>query len=308
MYDQDLRIILIAIMTFLTTAATACAVTRKGRSKFWIFFTFFFSPLFLIVEILPNRNKQKAPVLISCPLCHKEISSEVRKCHYCGHSMPRQHSLIALIYERLFCIVWILCIILIILGMILSISDTSSQPFPNNDYTQSDTNSLPNNSDNDDEYPHIEKKFNQWNLSSSKDYVILSYVQCNGICKTKVNPIEYAIILQVNKKEKNPLFSLLISIRSNTTQQINLNINGYRTTLKFFQPVGEMYMYARTIPYEETEAFLHEFTSVNNGYITSGNTNIYFTLNGTSAVVNQLIQEVEREHISLPPPFKSFPN
>lgn len=307
MQDQDLRYILIIIITLLSTTATACAIYRKGLSRIWIFLSLFFSPIFLIVELLPNKNKH-SPTIIPCPLCHKEISSEVRKCHYCGHSLPRQHSLIALIYERLICIVWILGIILIIIGMILSISDTSSQSYPKSDYTQSDTNSLPNDSDNDDEYPHIEKKFNQWNLSSSKDYVIISYVQCNGICKTKVNPIEYVIILQVNKKAKTPLFSLLVSIRSNTTQQINLNINGYRTTLKFFQPVGEMYMYARKIPYEETEAFLHAFTSVNSGYITSGNTNIYFTLNGTSAVVNQLIQEVEREHISLPPPFKSFPN
>lgn len=118
MYNSDLNLIVAIIVAFFSATATACAVNRKGRSKLWFFFTILFSPLFLIVELLPNKNKQKAPILISCPLCHKEISSEVRKCPYCGHNMPRQHSLFAIIYERIICVLWVFIIIFGILNFI----------------------------------------------------------------------------------------------------------------------------------------------------------------------------------------------
>lgn len=127
MYNSDLNLIVAIIVAFFSATATACAVNRKGRSKLWVFFTILFSPLFLIVELLPNRNKQKAPVLISCPLCHKEISSEVKKCPYCGHNMPRQHSLFAVIYERIICVVWVTVIILGAIGILIDNNNTSFQ-------------------------------------------------------------------------------------------------------------------------------------------------------------------------------------
>lgn len=187
MYNSDLNLIVAIIVAFFSATATACAVNRKGRSKAWIFFTILFSPLFLIVELLPNRNKQKAPVLISCPLCHKEISSEVKKCPYCGHNMPRQHSLFAVIYERIICVVWVTVIILGAIGILIDNNNTSFQ-------TSSEDNLKGGNSYNQDEIEPSQtsinksiKLFDKFNCSSPLNELTTIVINCHKNFKNQTD-------------------------------------------------------------------------------------------------------------------------
>lgn len=122
MSDRDINLIIGLIIAALSAIASACATHRKGLSNKWGIFTFFLSPLFLVVELLPNKNKKTyVPKIIPCPLCHKEISSEVRKCPSCGHSFPRKYSLFSITYEALVCVMWISIILISIFSL-----------FPNN--------------------------------------------------------------------------------------------------------------------------------------------------------------------------------
>ncbi|CAK7191848.1 hypothetical protein COMNV_00028 [Commensalibacter sp. Nvir] len=112
-FNLNLNLYSIIFGLIITTFSTVAAISikkRKGLSEIWVLLTFLCSPLLFVMELLPSKNKH-APTIISCPVCHKDISSEVNKCHHCGHLLPRKYKPTAIVLETLPWILWIIYII-----------------------------------------------------------------------------------------------------------------------------------------------------------------------------------------------------
>lgn len=289
MNNEDLKFIFIVIITLLSVTATACAVHRKGLNKVWIFLTFFFTPLFLIVEILPNKNK-KIPTIIQCPLCHKDISSEVKKCPYCGHKMPRTNNRFAIFYETLICIAWIFAIILMVIGIILSINGTLSEPLPITNYTQNDNNKS---------IMSQKKETNNIIINPLNMYVSNNQ---NSSYAPSLYIIYPNIIFNIRIVHQKLEFWISIDNQDTSPNFIYAQLSGQ--TIKFIHVKYALYKYK--INETNTKDFLHNFTSSKSIILNINTQKIILSLVGSTKLFNDFINVVEEKHISLPPPFKYF--
>ncbi|CAK7192656.1 hypothetical protein COMNV_00861 [Commensalibacter sp. Nvir] len=81
--NGDLMLLLMfAIVCFGSTFAAYLMAKRKGLSMRWVLATFLFCFALLIMAFWPNENAKQ---LVSCPLCHRPMSSQAKYCPSCGH-------------------------------------------------------------------------------------------------------------------------------------------------------------------------------------------------------------------------------
>lgn len=92
MNNYDVKsLLLVALSAILVSLGGYNAALRKGRRpKLWMFFCLLFSPLFFLLEILPNRKlgylgAVPSDALKSCSVCGAKMSSAAKLCPQCGH-------------------------------------------------------------------------------------------------------------------------------------------------------------------------------------------------------------------------------
>lgn len=91
MNDAQMKLAVTLGLTIFVIMAAMLTARRKGRSsKWWMFGTFCFMPIYYLLLVLPSK-KDKAPAsnsILNCLACAKDVSVSAKACPHCGHPNP----------------------------------------------------------------------------------------------------------------------------------------------------------------------------------------------------------------------------